>query len=106
LIILAAYTWHKRSSPPVIATGERHNEVIMYSLTTCGHCKTMARQLNDAGIAFSERVIDRDAGARKELTDKLERAGLEPRGYGAPIMDIRGTLLLNNPGLAVVKKHL
>lgn len=107
-MLFAACTWQKRVTAPstVISKYTSHNEVIMYSLTTCGHCKLMASELQNANIAFTEKFIDADVGAKSELTEKLARAGLEPRSYGTPIMDVRGTIMPDNPGLTAVRKRL
>jgi len=61
-ILLAAYTWQKRVTAPSTVSSKytNHNEVIMYSLTTCGHCKLMAGELQNANIAFPEKFIDSD----------------------------------------------
>ena len=78
----------------------------MYSLTTCGHCKVVAGELQNANIAFTEKFIDNDANAMAELKQKLADAGLAPRSYGTPIMDVYGTIMPDNPSLAAVKKRL
>ncbi len=106
LIVLAGYSAVKAMRPAGQSYGERHNEVIMYSLTTCGYCKLMAKNLKEEGIAFSERYIDTDPAAMNELTDKLARAGYEPRGFGTPIMDVHGYMLPDNPSMRSVKRRL
>jgi glutaredoxin len=107
-ILFAAYTWQKRATAPSTVSSKytSHNEVIMYSLTTCGHCKLMAGELQNANIAFTEKFIDNDANAMAELKQKLADAGLAPRSYGTPIMDVHGTIMPDNPGLAAVRKRL
>ena len=73
IIVFAAYTWQKRVIAPSTVSSKftSHNEVIMYSLTTCGHCKLMAGELQNANIAFAEKFIDNDANAMAELKQKL-----------------------------------
>lgn len=78
----------------------------MYSLTTCGYCKQKGRELQAAGIAYTEYFIDQDGARRAELNQKLERAGLPPQRYGTPILDVHGRMLPNNPSLAVIKAQL
>jgi glutaredoxin len=108
IILFAVYSWQKRSTPPsmVISKYSNHDEVIMYSLTTCGHCKVMAGQMQNANIAFTERFIDTDPSARTELDQKLAKAGFERRSYGTPILDVHGTIMPNNPGLDAVRMRL
>lgn len=38
-------------------------ELIMYSTTWCGYCRTLKRQLTDAGIAYAEVNIELTPGA-------------------------------------------
>jgi len=58
-ILFAAYTWQKRvTAPPTVSSKyTSHNEVIMYSLTTCGHCKLMAGAHASRGHASRGQVF-------------------------------------------------
>ncbi len=95
-----------RDTHPVGKLPEPHSEVILYSLTTCGYCKLMAESLSGQGITFVERFIDVDPEGQSELERKLAAAGFEARGFGTPILDVKGTILPDNPPLAKVKKYL
>lgn len=108
ILAMVAYgAWQHYNEPqPVSGTAGAHNRVIMYSLTTCGYCKQKARELNAAGIAFTEYFIDKDMARRDELSLKLEQSGLPRRSYGTPIMDVHGTMLPNNPSMEIIKSHL
>lgn len=108
ILAMAAYgDWDQyRKAQPVAAVAGAHDEVIMYSLTTCGYCKQKGRELTSAGIAFTEYFIDRDAARRDELNRKLEQSGLPPRGYGVPILDVHGAMLPNNPSLETIRRHM
>jgi glutaredoxin len=107
-ILFAAYTWQKRVIAPSTVSSKytSHNEVIMYSLTTCGHCKLMARELQNANIAFTEKFIDADSDAKAELYSKLAKANMAPRTIGMPTLDVHGTMMPDNPGLAAIRKRL
>jgi glutaredoxin len=83
-----------------------HDEVIMYSLTTCGYCRQKADQLDAAGIEYVEYFIDSDSRRKDELTNKLKQAGFAPRAWGTPILDVHGTMLPNNPSLEKIRQHL
>ncbi len=87
-------------------SGEPHDQVIMYSLTTCGYCKQKAKELRAEGIKFQEYYIDKDSLKQKELNEKLSEAGFKPQSYGTPIMDVHGVILPNNPPLEKIKKYL
>jgi glutaredoxin len=107
-ILFAAYTWQKRVTAPSTVSSKytSHNEVIMYSLTTCGHCKLMAGELQNANIAFTEKFIDADSDAKTELYSKLAKANVAPRTIGMPTLDVHGTMMPDNPGIAAVRKRL
>jgi len=107
LVVIAAYQgWKQLSQEPDAGKVAAHNEVIMYSLTTCGYCKAKARELRSERIAFKEYYIDKDTRRRNELNKKLQKAGYPPRGYGTPIMDVHGWMLPNNPSMDVIKEYM
>ena len=86
--------------------GEPHNELIMYSLTTCGFCKQKAKELKSENIVFKEYLIDKDNKRLNELNTKLSKAGFKPKQYGTPIFDVHGVMLLNNPEMSLIKSKL
>ena len=54
-----------------------HDEVIMYSLSTCGNCIITARALEGEGVAFTEYYIDNEQAAEDELHRKMKNAGIK-----------------------------
>jgi glutaredoxin len=68
-------------------TPARSQRVILYSANWCPWCTKARELLSRLGVAFVERDIDRDPGARAELAAK---AG---PGAGVPVVDIGGTLV-------------
>ncbi len=106
LVVAFYYWWSHSNEEPLAGNIEPHNEVIMYSLTTCGYCKAKAREMEAAGIDYQEYYMDRDAGRKKELNVKMRRAGFPPRNWGTPILDVKGTILPGNPSLARIQKYL
>jgi len=82
--------WTKPMNP-------EHDEVIMYSLSTCGNCVVTARALREEGIEFTELYIDKDQQAEDELHEKMRNAGIDVSFYYTPVLDINGTILANNP---------
>jgi len=84
----------------------KHDELIMYSLTTCGYCKKKVRELDARNIEFTEYFIDIDKESMTELNDKLTKAGFEPKRYGTPIFDVHGVMLPNNPSMDKIIKNL
>lgn len=63
--------------------------VIIYSTTWCAYCKLLKQYLDNKGVAWVEKDIERDADAYHEL---MEKTGGEARGV--PISDVRGTMVL------------
>ncbi len=87
-------------------SAQTHNQLIMYSLTTCGYCKKKARELRAENIPFIEYFIDKDKKRMQELNNKLQQAGYKPKSYGTPIFDVHGTMLPNNPKMSLIKSYL
>ena len=106
-IIYAGFNWYTTSNNDLAASyGEPHNELIMYSLTTCGYCKQKVKELNNENIVFTEYFIDKDRNKMDELNNKLSKAGFKPKSYGTPIFDVHGTMLPNNPKMSLIKSNL
>lgn len=73
--------------------------VTMYSAPWCGHCRRLARQLDEAGIAY--QVVDVDENP--EVGPLIEAV---TGGYRTiPTLDISGRLLVN-PSLVQVQAAL
>lgn len=98
------------SETPAAATGDlkgyRQVKVVMYSLTTCGYCTAMRRELKAKNIPFVEYFLDTEPGRMAELTAKLQRAGFRPGAIGTPTLEVNGVMLPNNPSMRTVLKHL
>ncbi len=82
------------------------NQVVMYSLTTCIYCKQKRQQMTSAGIPFSEVFIDTDPSKMQEFNNLLAAHYVPPGSVGTPTLVVNGELLLNNPSMADIKKHL
>ncbi len=103
LMAFGAYQWYSSSSDASDGfTGEMHDELIMYSLTTCGFCKQKAKELKSADISFTEYFIDEDYERANELNGKLAKAGYTADSYGTPIFDAYGYMLPNNPSVSKI----
>lgn len=106
LLGFAAFKLYHHMTAGAVKNVARHDQVIMYALTTCGFCKEKARLLQEQGIAYVEYDIDVDQVRQDELNAKLAQAGFPPRGYGTPIFDVHGVMLPNNPDMAEIQKIL
>lgn len=107
-IFYGGFNWyqHQATTSDGYRYGESHNQLIMYSLTTCGYCKQKVKQLKQENIAFTEYFIDVDSKRRDELYTKLRKSGYPPQSIGTPTFDVRGTMLPNNPDMSVIKEVL
>lgn len=65
--------------------------VVLYGASWCGACRQARRYFQERGIAFVDRDIEREPGARAEMLRKAQAAGV--RATGIPIIDFRGTIL-------------
>ena len=107
IVTIAIYqAWVNYSDKPLSGAVAQHDELIMYSLTTCGYCKQKRQTLTEQGITFIEYFIDQDHLRQDELNGKLSEAGLPPKRYGTPIFDVKGTILPNNPSMDTIKWYL
>lgn len=63
--------------------------ITIYSTTWCGYCKMAMKYLGDKGIAFTDKNIEDDAEAYKELMGKIDGNFM-----GVPVIDIDGQIVL------------
>jgi glutaredoxin len=82
------------------------NRVVMYSLTTCGYCAEKRERMTTAGIPFREYFVDTDPARMDEFNALLDANGLPAGAVGTPTLTVNGKLLVNNPDMATIKKHL
>lgn len=66
-------------------------DVTLYGASWCGACRSARDFLKKRGVAFTELDIEKDTGARAEMTRKLKAAGRA--GAGIPVIDVRGKIL-------------
>lgn len=93
--LMAAAAEAKKQRPgAAVATGGSGGGggVIVYSTTWCGYCRKAKAWLKKKGVDFTERDIEKDAGAADELARKAQAAGVKPGGV--PVIDVKGTLVL------------
>ena len=66
-------------------------QVVLYSTSWCGACRTARQWLTGRGVAFVEKDIEKDQAAAQELLAKAKAAGVSPSGV--PVLDVGGTLV-------------
>lgn len=69
-------------------SSDTHN-ITIYSTTWCGFCKMTMKYLSDKGIAFTDKNVEEDADAYKELMEKIQG-----NFQGVPVIDIDGKIIL------------
>jgi glutaredoxin len=65
--------------------------VTMYSASWCGVCRKARKFLDEKGVAFVEKDVEKDAGAADELARKARAAGVNVNGV--PVFDVGGHLM-------------
>ena len=80
----------KRSDVRPAASAKKEGN--LYSTTWWGYCTRARRVLQQRGVDFVEKDIEKDRDAAAELKQKRAAAGI--RSGGVPVIDVRGTLVL------------
>lgn len=68
------------------------SDVIVYVTSWCGYCRKTRALLTARKVFFTEKDIEKDPEASKELALKAAAAGVKPQGV--PVLDIKGKLIL------------
>lgn len=64
-------------------------EIIIYSTPTCAFCKTLKQYLDAKGVAYTNKDIEEDEHAKKELLDKMDG-----EFRGVPTTDFNGEIIV------------
>lgn len=96
----------KARETSIAATLAPGNEVVMYSLTTCGYCRALRGKMTQAGIPFTEHFVDADPARMQEFSAVLMAQNVPPGAVGVPTLTVNGTLLPNNPPFEIIKQNL
>lgn len=73
------------------------DRVILYSTSWCGYCRVLKSKLGQMKVPFTEKDIENDPAAAREVAAKCAQAGIDPSGV--PILDYMGTMVAGyNPG--------
>ena len=80
------------TEPPTVTAPISKLTVIVYGAEWCQPCHEAMKYLRRKGINAVEKNIEEDDGARKEMEQKLRRAGIAGRG-SIPVIDVRGRIL-------------
>lgn len=69
-----------------------HPVVTIYGTSWCGACRAARSYFQQRGIPFSDKDIESDPEAARELSEKAAKVGLPTDRV--PVLDVRGRLLL------------
>jgi glutaredoxin len=78
-----------KPAPEPVATAS--SDVILYGASWCGACPQARQYLEQKGVPFIEKDIEKEPGARQEMQAKAQAQGV--RTSGIPVIDVKGTLL-------------
>jgi glutaredoxin len=87
------------ASAAAAAKPGKRAQVIIYGAEWCGACHEAARYLRHKGVAYVEKDIEKDAGAAKEMQEKLARNGLG--GGSIPVIDVHGKVMVGFDAAAI-----
>jgi glutaredoxin len=91
VVAVSRYDAARKSDGPAVAPPQE-GAVVVYSATWCGFCKKAKSWLQQNGVPFVERDVEKTPGAQAELDAKLKVAGVP--GGGIPVIDWAGTLVV------------
>jgi hypothetical protein len=106
-IIWAVFVgWSKL--PSLLSTGPEPLQdspyVTVYGRDRCGLTKRMLSDLNKSGTSYTYKIID-DPAVDKELRPRMKEAGLKARGFGLPVVDVNGEMMIRPRSDVVAKKY-
>ena len=66
----------------------------MFSASWCGVCKQAARWFNNKGIPFTEKDVEKTPGARQEMQQLAQKAGIPASQLsGVPVISVKGKIV-------------
>jgi len=82
------------------------NEIVMYSLTTCGYCTQKREELKRERVHFTEYFIDKDRAKNDEMRKKLSAVGDNRNYITVPVFDVYGYMMVGNPSMQVIQSYI
>ena len=61
--------------------------ITIYTTTWCGFCKIAKKYMDEQGIKYEEKDVERDPTAASESVEKSGQMGV-------PVIDVEGTIIL------------
>lgn len=77
-----------------LAAQASDRDVVIYRTAWCGYCKKAADYLRLKGVAYVEKDLETDPGARADMLARARRAGVAAESLqGVPILSVRGRII-------------
>jgi glutaredoxin len=80
------------------------DEITLYGSATCGPCRALRENLENAGATYVFYNVDSDASKKKEMWRKIKSSYPGIKSVKFPVVDIYGMILIN-PTLEEVMKY-
>jgi hypothetical protein len=96
LLIAGYFLWQKffhDNTDKIIETSYGKPYVVVYGRDACGLTQQCLRDLEIAGIKVIYKIIDNEE-VSNELYPRMEKAGLDIRSYGLPVVDVNGQIFI------------
>jgi len=94
LLIAGYFLWQKMSQKDNILEplyGKPY--VVVYGRDACGLTQQCLKDLEIAGIEVIYKIVDNSEVA-DEYHPRMEKAGLDTRSYGLPVVDVNGQIFI------------
>ena len=92
--VASAASSSARAKQPARVAPVPEQKVIMFSASWCGVCRQARRWFRNKGIAFVEKDIEKDKGARREMAELARKAGVSPEQLsGVPVIWVNGKIV-------------
>lgn len=82
------------------------DEIVMYSLTTCGNSSARRASFERQGVAFTEHFVDESQSRNQEMWRKLYASGYSSNELSTPVVEVNGHMLPNNPSMEEIRQHM
>jgi arsenate reductase-like glutaredoxin family protein len=76
----------------VVRAAAGQGRITLYTTAWCGSCRQARTYLNQRGIDYVEKDVERSQLAASELAEKRRAAGIRTRAV--PVLDVDGRLLV------------
>jgi hypothetical protein len=96
LLIAGYFLWQKMSQNTKDGTLEPLYDkpyVVVYGRDACGLTQQCLRDLEIAGIKVIYNIVDNEE-VSNEYHPRMEKAGLDTRSYGLPVVDVNGQIFI------------